>query len=57
MDWRIGDHLECSMQVRYRSTPGKIPSNTEAFRLIDLKVAIITYCSISAVWAGTAQSI
>jgi hypothetical protein len=37
-DW---DHLECSMQERFRSTPGKIHNNTEAFRLIDLKVAII----------------
>jgi hypothetical protein len=37
-DW---DHLECSMQERYRYTPGKIPNNTEAFRLKDLKVAII----------------
>jgi hypothetical protein len=50
-------HLECSMQERYRSTPGKIPSNTEAFRLMYLKVAIITYCPISAVWTGIAQSI
>jgi hypothetical protein len=35
------DYLECSMREGYRSTPGKIPNNTEAFRLIDLKVVII----------------
>jgi hypothetical protein len=37
-DW---DRLESSMQEWYRNTPGKIPNNTEAFRLIDLKVVII----------------
>jgi hypothetical protein len=37
-DW---ERLECSMQEWYRGTAGNIPNNTEAFRLVDLKVAII----------------
>jgi hypothetical protein len=37
-DW---DQLECGMQELYRSTLGKIPINTDAFRLIGFKLTII----------------
>ena len=34
-------HLEVSVKFWYGSALGKVPYNTEAFRLIDLQVTII----------------
>ena len=38
-DW---EYLKVSVNVWYRSAPGKVPYNAEAFRLIDLQVTIIS---------------
>jgi hypothetical protein len=51
-DW---DHLECRMQDGYRSAPWKIPDSTKAFRLIDLKVSVISQGSRAPHWHTALQ--